>query len=85
MSERPPDRTFGLRPADALKHLLVVGPTGVGKSTFLYWLALSAIRQGHGILLLDPKGDLVRALLAAIPRTASPTSSPSTSPTPPGR
>ncbi len=72
MSERPPDRTFGLRPADALKHLLVVGPTGVGKSTFLYWLALSAIRQGHGILLLDPKGDLVRALLAAIPADREP-------------
>ena len=45
----------------------MVGPTGVGKSTFLYWLALSAIRQGYGVLLLDPKGDLARALLAAIP------------------
>ena len=67
MADRPPGPTFGLQPADALKHLLVVGPTGVGKSTFLFWLALSAIRQGHGVLLLDPKGDLARALLAAIP------------------
>ena len=67
MADRPPGPTFGLQPADALKHLLVVGPTGVGKSTFLFWLALSAIRQGYGVLLLDPKGDLARALLAAIP------------------
>ena len=58
---------YGLKPDDALKHVFVVGPTGVGKSTFLFWLALSAIRLGHGVLLLDPKGDLARALVAAIP------------------
>ncbi|MCY3958707.1 MAG: type IV secretion system DNA-binding domain-containing protein [Chloroflexi bacterium] len=57
----------GIKPADALKHALVVGPTGVGKSTFLYWWARSVIAQGHGLLVLDPKGDLVSALLAAVP------------------
>lgn len=67
MDERREPRTYGLKPADALKHLFVVGPTGVGKSTFLFWLALSAVRLGHGVLLLDPKGDLARALLASIP------------------
>ena len=67
MDDRHAGATYGLKPADALKHLFVVGPTGVGKSTFLFWFALSAIRQGHGILLLDPKGDLARALLGAIP------------------
>ena len=56
-----------LKPDDALKHVLVVGPTGVGKSTFLYWWARSAIELGHGVLVLDPKGDLVAALLAAVP------------------
>ena len=60
-------RSYGLKPADALKHAFVVGPTGVGKSTFLFWWALSAIRLGRGVLLLDPKGDLARAILAAIP------------------
>ncbi len=67
MDERRERRTYGLKPVDALKHLFVVGPTGVGKSTFLFWLALSAVRLGHGVLLLDPKGDLARALLASIP------------------
>ena len=56
-----------LKPGDALKHVLVVGPTGVGKSTFLYWWARSAIELGHGVLVLDPKGELVEALLAAVP------------------
>ncbi|MDE2903047.1 MAG: DUF87 domain-containing protein [Chloroflexota bacterium] len=67
MHDRPTASSYGLKPADALKHVFVVGPTGVGKSTFLFWLALSAIRLGHGVLLLDPKGDLARALLAVIP------------------
>ena len=57
-----------IKPVDALKHVLVVGPTGVGKSTFLYWWARSAIELGHGVLVLDPKGDLANALLAAIPK-----------------
>ena len=69
MHDHPSASSYGLKPADALKHVFVVGPTGVGKSTFLFWLALSAIRLGHGVLLLDPKGDLARALLAVIPRS----------------
>ena len=72
MDDHHAGTTYGLKPADALKHLFVVGPTGVGKSTFLFWFALSAIRQGHGILLLDPKGDLARALLGAIPAAREP-------------
>ncbi|MCY4111152.1 MAG: type IV secretion system DNA-binding domain-containing protein, partial [Chloroflexi bacterium] len=67
MADRHAGATYGLKPADALKHLFVVGPTGVGKSTFLFWFALSAIRRGHGVLLLDPKGDLARSLLGAVP------------------
>ncbi|MCY3748924.1 MAG: type IV secretion system DNA-binding domain-containing protein [Chloroflexi bacterium] len=56
-----------IRPQDALKHALVVGPTGVGKSTFLYWWARSVMDLGHGLLVLDPKGDLISALLTAVP------------------
>ena len=57
----------GIKPQDALKHALVVGPTGVGKSTFLYWWARSIMDLGHGLLVLDPKDDLIAALLAAAP------------------
>ena len=62
-----PRKRLGLRIEDALKHLLAVGPTGTGKSTFLYWYALSALRAGLGLLLLDPKGDLAEAVLDAVP------------------
>lgn len=62
-----PGKRLGLRIEDSLKHLLAVGPTGTGKSTFLYWYALSAVRAGLGLLLLDPKGDLAEAVLDAVP------------------
>ena len=62
-----PRLSLGLRVEDALKHLLAVGPTGTGKSTFLYWYARSALEAGLGLLLLDPKGDLAEAVLDAVP------------------
>ena len=64
-----PGRQLGLRIEDALRHVLAAGPTGTGKSTFLYWYALSVIRNGLGLLLLDPKGDLAEAVLDAVPES----------------
>lgn len=44
-------------PSGAASHALIVGPTGVGKSTLVVGLALDDARQGRGLLLLDLKGD----------------------------
>ncbi len=49
-------------------HLHVLGPTGSGKSTLLLNLIGQDIAAGRGCAVLDPKGDLVRELLARIPR-----------------
>lgn len=49
---------------DSLRHLHVVGPTGVGKSTLLARLALQDITEGRGVVVIDPKGDLVDDILA---------------------
>ncbi|MHB8688118.1 MAG: type IV secretory system conjugative DNA transfer family protein [Candidatus Dormibacteraceae bacterium] len=54
--------------ADARHHIHVLGPTGVGKSTLLLNLALDDIEAGRGVAVVDPKGDLVSALLERIPR-----------------
>ncbi|PZE75338.1 type IV secretory system conjugative DNA transfer family protein [Curtobacterium sp. MCBD17_019] len=62
-SERP----IALRFEDALRHLHVLGPTGVGKSTLLARLALQDMEADRGLCLIDPKGDLVETLLARIP------------------
>lgn len=50
-----------------LRHLHVVGPTGVGKSTLLLNAVLQDIRRGTGVTVLDPKGDLVADILERIP------------------
>src|SRR6202040_2572450 len=57
--------------ADCRQHIHVLGPTGSGKSTLLLNLALEDINAGRGVGVIDPKGDLVRALLERIPDEAS--------------
>ncbi len=56
------DRPFGIRLADRMQHLYVIGQTGTGKSTFMLNLALHDARAGHGMCLIDPHGDLALAL-----------------------
>lgn len=53
---------------DSRRHLHVLGATGSGKTTALLNLAAQDVAAGRGVGVLDPKGDLVEALLARIPR-----------------
>jgi len=53
---------------DRLRHLYILGQTGTGKSVFLRNMIIQDIKQGHGIGLLDPHGDLVEGILSLIPR-----------------
>ncbi len=57
-----------LSPKDALQHLHIVGPTGSGKSTVIARLAVQDIEAGRGVILIEPKGDLVDDVLARIPQ-----------------
>lgn len=50
-----------------LRHLHVVGPTGTGKSTLLLHLIEQDLDAGHGVVVIDPKGDLVTDVLARVP------------------
>ena len=49
------------------KHMHVIGATGTGKSTLLTNLVLQDIQKGIGIVLFDPHGDLVDAVIARLP------------------
>jgi hypothetical protein len=62
---------IGLAPSDARHHLHIPGPTGTGKSTLLLNLAVADARAGRGLAVFDPKGDLVRDLLARLPAQAA--------------
>lgn len=60
-------RLFGITQADRLMHMYVVGKTGTGKSTLLETLMRHDLNAGQGFALLDPHGDLVERVRAAVP------------------
>jgi hypothetical protein len=60
------DRLLALRREDRLRHAMVLGPTGSGKSVLLTRLILDDIAAGYGVVALDPKGDLVTDVLDRI-------------------
>jgi hypothetical protein len=60
-------RPMALEVEGRLRHLHVLGPTGTGKSTLLVHMVISDLQAGRGIVLLDPKGDLVQEVLARVP------------------
>ena len=53
-----------------LRHLHVLGPSGVGKSTLLANLILQDIAAERGVVVVDPKGDLVDDVLRRLPSHA---------------
>lgn len=63
-------RPVGVSVVDARHHLHVIGATGSGKSTLLVQMILADIRQHRGVIVIDPKGDLVTDVLAHLPAAA---------------
>lgn len=53
---------------DARMHTVLTGPTGTGKSTLLLNLILQDLEAGRGVAVLDPKSDLITAVLDRLPR-----------------
>jgi len=60
---------FGMIEEDKFRHMYVIGKTGTGKSTFLSNLIVNDIKNGKGIGLLDPHGELVETILEHIPNS----------------
>ena len=56
---RRPFRYFGIKEADRLSHMYVIGKTGVGKTTLLETLIHQDLAAGNGCALIDPHGDFV--------------------------
>ena len=66
-TEVGPRRAVPLGAEGGRFHTHLIGATGAGKSTLLANLALGDMEAGRGVVLIDPKGDLVEDLLARLP------------------
>ena len=62
-----PSRSVVLSAEASLRHLHVLGPTGVGKSTLLAHLVLQDAEAGRRVVVIDPKGDLVTDIATRLP------------------
>ena len=60
-------RPVAIATEDARHHLHVIGETGTGKSTLLANLVLQDAAAGRAAVVIDPKGDLVEAVLERLP------------------
>ena len=47
--------------------MYVIGANGTGKTTVILNMILSDLRLNRGLCLIEPHGDLVRNVLAAMP------------------
>ena len=62
------DEIFGIAKEDRSKHMYIIGKTGAGKSTLIANMAINDIRNGEGVAVIDPHGDLSEMILEYIPK-----------------
>jgi energy-coupling factor transporter ATP-binding protein EcfA2 len=62
------ERPIAISEADFARHLLALGPTGAGKSALFNSLAVQILNAGHGLLLVDPAGDLAARVIDSVPQ-----------------
>ncbi len=52
---------------DRRRHMYIIGKTGTGKSEFLKQMIMQDIKNGEGLAVVDPHGDLVEDCLLMMP------------------
>ncbi|MGW4842754.1 type IV secretory system conjugative DNA transfer family protein [Nocardia brasiliensis] len=62
------DGTIGYDVVDSMRHLWVMGPSGVGKSSLFLNLIVQDMEAGRPVVVIEPK-DLVANVLARIPES----------------
>lgn len=60
-------KVFGIKQKNRRGHMYLIGKTGTGKSTLLANMVISDIRDGRGVALIDPHGDLAEQILNYVP------------------
>ena len=60
-------KKFGIKTDDRRRHMYLIGKTGMGKSTVLENMVVDDIRNGYGVAVVDPHGDLAEKIIEFIP------------------
>ncbi len=53
---------------DRMRHMYMIGRTGSGKSNLMENMVIQDIRNGEGLCVVDPHGDLIENILQHIPK-----------------
>lgn len=53
---------------DRLRHMYIIGKTGVGKSTMMETMIQDDIENGKGVGVVDPHGELIEHIMMMIPK-----------------
>lgn len=65
---RSVDTEVRLADQDRLRHLYIIGQTGAGKTVLMKNLIAQDIAAGHGCCFIDPHGNDILDILAAVPK-----------------
>ncbi len=60
-------KRFGIKEKNRRGHIYIIGKTGTGKSTLIENMVSSDIKDGNGLALIDPHGDLAENALSGVP------------------
>ena len=64
---RGQNRPIFMTDEDRRRHLYIVGQTGTGKTTMIDNLVMQDIRNGKGVAVIDPHGELAEHALSFVP------------------
>ncbi|MBI4235544.1 type IV secretory system conjugative DNA transfer family protein [Candidatus Peregrinibacteria bacterium] len=53
---------------DRSRHHYIIGKSGSGKSSLLSYMARQDVKEGQGVCIVDPHGDLIEDVLGYIPK-----------------
>lgn len=59
---------IGLTSAERERHQYIVGGTGSGKTTMLQYQIVQDMKNGRGLAVIDPHGDMAETILRHVPR-----------------
>jgi len=65
---RGEERLVRIKEDDRRRHIYTIGKTGVGKTTYMEKMIVQDIKNGKGVGVIDPHGDLIESILAKVPK-----------------